>query len=97
MAQNGASSSPDLSTVPLVPPPPGVVPNLVNPPEDSHIATIIFHAVLMPITALFVCGRLYHNLFVVKRIGWDDGKLLLSTPCGFRPPTLEADMSQLPV
>lgn len=57
-------------------PPPGIVPNFVDPPSNAQ-AMIVVNAVLIPITTIFVATRLWSNLHTVRRAGWDDGEFLV--------------------
>ncbi|KAF1996574.1 hypothetical protein P154DRAFT_498471 [Amniculicola lignicola CBS 123094] len=61
----------DPTKYPAAVPPPGVVPNLVNPVSRAH-ATIIFNAVFTAFMLVFVVMRMYTKAFVVKQFGWDD-------------------------
>ena len=62
-----------LDQMPAGVPPPGVnAPNFVDPPTIAP-ALITVNAVLMPITALFVVGRLWSNFHSSRKLGWDDG------------------------
>ena len=58
-----------------IPPPPGVTPNLVNPPHNS--APMILTAILMPIAVLFVSMRVFTRVVLLRGFGWDDGKPIL--------------------
>ena len=54
-----------------LPPPPGVVPNFVNPDSiaDTIRAVAVFLAVL---TTLSTAIRFYTKFFIVKAHGWED-------------------------
>lgn len=61
----------DLSKVPIGPPPPGVIPNFVNPKStagEATAVTIVFTIVML----LFVLVRMYTKIFVSRSRGWDD-------------------------
>ena len=71
----------DLSRVPGLQPPPGVVPNFVNPESRAH-ATIVGNGVATGIMMVFVITRMYTKLFISKAFGWEDcTQTLLSILC----------------
>jgi hypothetical protein len=58
-------------TVGVVPPPPGVTPNFVNPPSTGYkiiIATVVTWA----LATFSLCLRLYVKLRIVRMIKLDD-------------------------
>lgn len=63
----------DLTNIPGMLPPPGVIPNFDNPFSRGGIyiaaATTIVVAMVM-----FVTCRLYTKYFIVRKLGWDDCK-----------------------
>lgn len=64
----------DLARTPLIPPPPGVTPNFVNPESraDSFvIGTAICTSFLLPIVLM----RLYLRLWINRSFAVDDGQL----------------------
>lgn len=65
-----------LDQTPAGVPPPGIVPNFVDPPSNTQ-AIIVINTVLVPITTIFVATRLWSNLHTVRRVGWDDGEFLV--------------------
>lgn len=73
MATRPAGLSPSqLASIPASTPPPGVIPNFVNPESNSykiHIAS----AICLPSMLLFVALRLYAKLFLNKQKTFDDG------------------------
>lgn len=68
----------DLSQIPAVPPPPGVVPNFTDPPSQAHIPQIVVY-VTLPLMVFFLSLRLYTRLKNSK-LGVDDGKLTGNYP-----------------
>lgn len=53
----------DYSKIPSAAPPPGVIPNFVNPVTNAPMITIVI-TILLPLTLLFVSMRVYSNLWV---------------------------------
>ena len=61
----------DPATIPLAPPPPGVTPNFVDPPNRAwwiYVTT----ALCLFVTTLVVALRFYSKIFVVKQMAKDD-------------------------
>lgn len=60
-----------------LPPPPGVVPNFVNPDSiaDTIRAVAVFFAVL---TTLSTAIRFYTKFFILKAHGWEDYTMLIA-------------------
>ena len=58
----------NLSTIP---PPPGVLPNFVDP-VSQHIWLHVTLGVCLPIATLLVAMRLYTKIFFLKTTGWED-------------------------
>ena len=52
-------------------PPPGVIPNLTDPPNLEAV-TIAIGVLMIVLTALVVSARLYTNVFVIRSMGWED-------------------------
>ena len=63
----------DLSTIPLQAPPPGVVPNFINPPSASAEVFAV-STVLIFLSTLFLVLRLYSRLLIARGFGVDDGE-----------------------
>lgn len=63
----------DLSKIPAGIPPPGVIPNFVNPPSLAPVVLGI-NITFMVITAVFVSARLTVNLTRKRKTGIDDCK-----------------------
>lgn len=61
----------DLSHIPALQPPQGVVPNFAHPKSRAH-ATIVGNGVATAIMMMFVISRMYTKLFVSKLFGWED-------------------------
>lgn len=59
------------TNISAIPPPPGVIPNFVDPPTQiiyNHLTI----GVCLPITTILVAIRLYTKAFVLKNPGWED-------------------------
>ena len=58
---------------PGLPPPPGTIPNFVDPPtlENVQIAAAVVCLALAVLTTVL---RMYTKAFVIKAIGWEDCK-----------------------
>lgn len=63
----------DLSKIPALSPPPGIVSNFVNPVNRANI-TIIPCAGIVAVMILFVFLRMYTKMYITHSIGWDDCK-----------------------
>ena len=61
-----------LSEIPILTPPPGIQPNLVNP-EDKGFQLTIIASIFLAIGLIAFTIREYAKIFVVKKRGWDDG------------------------
>ncbi|MCJ1465350.1 hypothetical protein MMC07_003968 [Pseudocyphellaria aurata] len=61
----------DPSNIPLGPPPPGVIPNFVNP-ESRAYETIITVTICLAFMMPFFLLRIYSRVFVTRSVGWDD-------------------------
>ncbi|KAF1977070.1 hypothetical protein BU23DRAFT_527374 [Bimuria novae-zelandiae CBS 107.79] len=74
-------SSFDLSlreeNVGVIPPPPGVTPNFINPPSIHHII-LITNIILLLISSLFMTLRLYTTRFIIRSVGVDDYMVVLA-------------------
>lgn len=60
---------------PVVPPPPGVFSNFVDPESRSSLV-IAITSICAAITWVVVTARLYVKLRITKTFGWDDGELV---------------------
>lgn len=56
---------------PALAPPPGVVPNLTNPPE-SVVASYMVTSLTIAIATLAVLVRMYTRIFITKQVGFAD-------------------------
>ncbi|MCJ1385948.1 hypothetical protein MMC17_009073 [Xylographa soralifera] len=56
---------------PVAPPPPGITPNLNNPPNMQAV-NITIVVICLTITTPIVCMRLYTKFFITKARGWED-------------------------
>ena len=55
------------------PPPPGVVPNFVDPP-NRNTEIIAVSSVCIAISTIFIAARTFTRLKFIKRHGWEDCK-----------------------
>ncbi len=62
-----------VENVGVIPPPPGVTPNFINPPSLQHII-LITNIILSLVSAVFVILRLYTTGFIIRSVGIDDCK-----------------------
>lgn len=67
----------DYSKIPSAAPPPGVIPNFVNPVTNAPMTTIVI-TILLPLTLLFVSMRVYSNLWVSHKFLKSDCRCSLS-------------------
>ncbi|MCJ1380898.1 hypothetical protein MMC17_004007 [Xylographa soralifera] len=67
------NSSNLFDELPAAEPPPGVVPNFVNPYTQAPLL-IITGSVFVAIMIMFVSARLYAKAFVIRKATWDDCK-----------------------
>ena len=66
----------DLSIVPALAPPPGVVPNFVNPVSRAN-TVFAANGVVTAIMLLFVFARLFAKGYYARsQFGWEDGEYL---------------------
>lgn len=65
----------DLSNVPALAPPPGVVPNFVNPESLAPLCLIVI-AFTLPLMVLFLALRLYVRLRISSATGADDSQFI---------------------
>jgi len=66
-------STMDLSNMPAAMPPPGVIPNFINPPSLKG-ELLIINVVFTTLMAIFVTIRLVSRGFITKQVGIDDCK-----------------------
>lgn len=66
-------ASPTTSIKPALTPPPGIVPNFVDPPSQSY-AIIIAIVFFLVSTTPFVLVRLYTRYYINQKLWWDDCK-----------------------
>jgi hypothetical protein len=67
--------SPREKNVGVIPPPPGVTPNYINPPSLQHVI-LITNVIFSFVSALFVTLRLYTIGFITRSVGIDDCKCI---------------------
>ena len=60
-----------LAHIALVPPPPGVTANLVDPVSRER-ASIALHSTFLTLITFFLAMRIYTRKFISRWIGWDD-------------------------
>lgn len=63
----------DLSNVPALAPPPGVVPNFVNPESLAPLCRIVI-ALTLPLMVVFLALRMYVRLRISRAMGADDSQ-----------------------
>lgn len=68
----------DLSKLPALAPPHGVVPNFIDPESRAH-AVLVGSGIITAITLIFVILRFYTKAFVMKAVGWEDAACLTGT------------------
>ena len=68
-----------LDRVPGLQPPPGVIPNFVNP-ENYQNKVIAECTIFLTIATIFTAAKLYTRAFIIKSIAWEDCKYRLSLP-----------------
>ena len=61
---------------PAMKPPPGLTPNLKNPPKHFFADRLVTMVLCLTFATLFVAMRMYTKLFVMKRHGWEDCKII---------------------
>lgn len=61
----------ELSGGGLIPPPPGVEPNLIDPPSQTP-NNIALHTICLTFVTLFVIIRLYTRIYITKAKLWID-------------------------
>ncbi|KAI9707759.1 MAG: hypothetical protein M1836_000721 [Candelina mexicana] len=57
----------------MIPPPPGVVPNFINPTHRTGTA-IACNVVCLTLALVFVGLRLWTKTFIIRSVGWDDSQ-----------------------
>ena len=60
-----------LSNYPALQPPPGVVPNFVNP-ENQNRPLLVTASLELGLMIVFVLNRFYSKSFLVRKYSWDD-------------------------
>lgn len=66
----------DLSKIPALDPPPGIMPNFLDPVSRANI-TVIPCAGIVAVMILFVFLRMYTKIYITHSTGWDDCKTKL--------------------
>lgn len=62
-----------MTEQPAIPPPPGVVPNFIDP--ENRVMTIInINAIFMALSGVILLLRLYSRRFIVHQLGFADCK-----------------------
>jgi hypothetical protein len=64
-----------FASYPAIPPPPGVIPNFVDP-ENQNLPLFAVASLLLGIMTLFMLNRVYVKTFIVKKYSLDDGNWL---------------------
>ena len=62
----------DLKHTPALAPPPGVIPNFINPESQADVFTITSSVFLAMMLSVFLM-RMYANLLIKRKIRADDG------------------------
>ena len=63
-----------LSNLPVIPPPPGVVPNFTDPVSRAFMINIV-SAVCLPLFVIFAGFRLYARTMIIRSQSWADGTI----------------------
>lgn len=66
----------DLSHTPFLTPPPGVVPNFVDPVSQAR-SVIVINVIWITLMLCFVVMRIYTKGHLLRNLGWDDCKPFL--------------------
>ena len=66
----------DLSMIPSIAPPQGVIPNF-NSPTNRADLFIAVSCIVVPLSFIFVVLKLYMRIFVMRKPGWDDCKYFM--------------------
>jgi hypothetical protein len=61
------------SIVGAIPPPPGIMPNFINPPSLQHVVLIV-NVILSFVSLVFVALRFYTTGFLLRSVGVDGCK-----------------------
>lgn len=70
---------PAIQDQPLIRPPPGHIPNFVNPASRAY-QVYVTACVCMPLIVMFAAMRLYARIAILKKWTWDDGEIRID-PC----------------
>ena len=63
----------DLSILPGMLPPPGVIPNFDNPHSRGGTYVAVATSIMVAMFILVTC-KLYSKCFIARKLGWDDCK-----------------------
>ena len=74
------SGSYDPSRIPALEPPPGVIPNFIDPYTRGPML-LALSAVAIGIMYLFVIARFYYKIYIQRKPSWDDRKLVGRSFC----------------
>ena len=66
---NGTARAAAEAMIPGLEPPPGVVPNFVDPPSDAYWVFVTL-PICLAVSTPFVWIRLYTSFFILKNKGW---------------------------
>ena len=75
-----------MATVPnptnegIAPPPPGVTPNFVNPP-DHKLGVIEVLIIFNTLATLCLALRIFTKTYILKVVGWEDAAIALAWAC----------------
>ena len=74
MASSATSLNPaELASYPIIPPPPGVVSNFINP-ETHNLPLFIIPSLFLGVMGIFVLNRVYTKTCITRKYTWDDRK-----------------------
>lgn len=72
-----ALQDPAFLQLPALAPPPGVIPDFVNP-EEKGPPLVIFGGILLSLVLIALVNRAYTKLCIVQKVSWDDLTISLS-------------------
>ena len=70
-AQAMAAAAEAMLLGPGLKPPPGVIPNFIDPPSEAHWVYVVL-PICLAVSTPFVLIRLYTAFFILKSHGWAD-------------------------
>ena len=85
-------SSVSLYNVPAATPPPGIVPNFIDPVDTRRLPLLTINSLFLSLMLITVIVRFYSRIFLIRSLGWDDCRL---SPLGQACLTRDIDMCAL--